>query len=269
MGYLQDIVADVRRRLEERKRELPLELVRRLPHPEPRASFAKALGRPGLGLIAEIKRVSPSKGVLRPDLVAADIATRYQRAGATAVSVLTEADHFGGSLEDLAVAVAATSVPILQKDFMVDEYQLWEARVRGASAVLLIVALLEQADLLRLSAAAADLGLDVLVEVHDEAELSRALALNDAVIGINNRDLRSFAVSLDTTFRLISLVPTDRVVVSESGLRGRDDYLRLQAAGVDGVLVGEHLLVQEDVEVAVRALLAGDVPRTVERGATV
>ena len=269
MGYLQDIVADVRRHLEERKRELAPELVRRLPLPPGRASFAVALSRPGLGVIAEIKRVSPSKGPLRADLDVADLAGRYERAGAVAVSVLTESDNFGGSLRDLAVAVAATSVPVLQKDFVVDEYQLWEARVRGASAVLLIVAVLEQADLLRLSETARGLGLDVLVEVHDEAELARGLAIDDAIIGINNRDLRSFAVSLDTTFRLVSLMPPDRIVVSESGLRCREDYLRLQAAGVDGVLVGEHLLVQEDVEVAVRALLAGETPGTVERGATV
>ena len=163
----------------------------------------------------------------------------------------------------------AGSLPVLQKDFVVDEYQLWEARVRGASAVLLIVAMLEQADLLRLWEAARFLGLDVLVEVHDEPQLLRALTLDEAVIGINNRDLRSFAVSLDTTFRLISLVPPDRTVVSESGVRGREDYLRLQAAGVDGVLVGEHLLEQSDIEAALRALVQDGPPGSGERGATI
>ena len=269
MGYLQDIVADVRRRLEERKRELPIDSVRRLPLPPSPPSFVGALRAPGLGVVAEIKRMSPSKGRLRPDLDVADLVRRYERAGAVAVSVLTEADNFGGRLSDLATVVEAGSLPVLQKDFVVDEYQLWEARLRGASAVLLIVAVLEQADLLRHWETARFLGLDVLAEVHDEPQLSRALALGEAVIGINNRDLRSFAVSLDTTFRLISLVPPDRAVVSESGVRGRDDYLRLQAAGVDGVLVGEHLLQQSDIEAALRALVEGGLPGSAERGATV
>ena len=185
------------------------------------------------------------------------------------MSVLTESDNFGGSLRDLVEAVSATSVPILQKDFVVDEYQLWEARVRGASAVLLIVAVLEQADLLRLSERLGDWGSTCSSRCTTKPSCLGVWPSTTPIIGINNRDLRSFAVSLDTTFRLVSLVPPDRTVVSESGLRGRPDYLRLQAAGVDGVLVGEHLLVQEDVEVAFRALLDGELPGTVERGATV
>jgi indole-3-glycerol phosphate synthase len=184
-----------------------------------------------------------------------ELVARYEVAGAAAVSVITEEDHFGGSLDDLTAAVGGTTLPVLQKDFIVDEYQLHEARPLGASAVLLVVAILDHDELMALGETARRLGLAVVAEVHDEVELEQALLLKDAVIGINNRDMRSHEVSLGTTFRLISQVPPERLVISQSGVRGREDFLRLEAAGVDGVLVGEHLLVQEDVEAAIRDLL--------------
>jgi indole-3-glycerol phosphate synthase len=254
MEYLDGIVADVRRRVEERMAAVPLRELRTWNAPE-RASFLEALQSPGLSLIAEVKRASPSKGSLRPDVDVAELVRHYEAAGAAAVSVLTEQDHFQGSLDDLRTAEGATSLPLLQKDFVLDEYQLHEARALGASAVLLIVAILDRDEFLALGETADRLGLDVLAEVHGEEELEQALALERAVLGINNRDLRSFEVSLETTFRLVSQVPPERTVVSESGIRGRDDFVRLEAAGVDGVLVGEHLLRSGDVEAAIRELL--------------
>lgn len=255
MEYLDRIVQDVRRRLEERRQSMPLYRLRTLPAPPVRASLARALQTPGLSLIAEVKRASPSKGPLRPNLDVRDLVLRYEAAGAGAISVLTETDHFRGSLDDLSTAVAATNLPILQKDFILDEYQLHEARALGASAVLLIVAILDHEELMALGETARRLGLDVVAEVHDEVELEQALLLKEAVLGINNRDLHSFEISLETSFRLVSQVPPERTVISESGVRGREDFLRLEAAGVDGVLVGEHLLVQDDVEAAIRELL--------------
>lgn len=254
MQYLSDIVADVRRRVEERKAGVPFHELRARLAPG-RASFADAITAPGLSLIAEVKRASPSKGPLRPDLSVGELVRHYEAAGAVAVSVLTEQDHFLGSLADLSEAAESTSLPLLQKDFTLDEYQLHEARALGASCVLLIVAILGHDELLALAETAHRLGLDTLVEVHDEDELAQALALERAIIGINNRDLHTFAVSLETTFRLVSQVPPERTVVSESGIRGRDDFARLEAAGVDGVLVGEHLLRSDDVEAAIRELL--------------
>ncbi|GAB4244821.1 MAG: indole-3-glycerol phosphate synthase TrpC [Thermoleophilia bacterium] len=260
MNHMLDtIVTDVRRRLAERKRRVPLHEIREA-EARPRPSFLGALSLPGLSLIAEIKRASPSKGTIRDPLDAADLARRYERAGARAVSVLTEQDHFRGGPEDLRQAVSATSLPILQKDFVVDEYQIYEARAWGASAVLLIVALLETDELKQLAETARGAGLNALVEVHDEDELKRALGLEGAIIGINNRDLRNFEVSLDTTFRLVSMIPPEVPVVSESGVRSREDFRRLEAAGIDGVLVGEHLVAREDIEEAVRELIGSSTP---------
>jgi indole-3-glycerol phosphate synthase len=255
MEYLDSIVNDVRRRLEQRREAVPLYRLRALAAPPNRPSFAQALRGPGLALIAEVKRASPSRGPLRPDLDVHDLVARYEAAGAAAISVLTEEDHFRGHLDDLSAAVGGTSLPILQKDFILDEYQLHEARALGASAVLLIVAILDHDELLALGETARRLGLDVVAEVHDEVELEQALLLDEAIVGINSRDLRTFEISLETIFKLVSQVPPQRKVIGESGVRGREEFLRLEAAGVDGVLVGEHLLAQEDVEAAIRELL--------------
>jgi indole-3-glycerol phosphate synthase len=253
--YLDRIVPAVRRRLEERKRVVPLAELQALPSPGARPGLATALAAPGVSLIAEVKRASPSKGPIRPDLDVGALAKTYERAGASAVSVLTEQDHFGGSLDDLRTAAAGTRLPLLCKDFIVDGYQIHEARALGASAVLLIAALLDDSALRDLAGVAASLGLDVLLEVHDEAEMARALTIDGAVIGVNNRDLRSFTVSLETTERLAALVPAGRLLVGESGIRDHVDVARLAAVGVDGVLVGESILRCSDVGAAIRALL--------------
>jgi indole-3-glycerol phosphate synthase len=253
--YLDQIMPAVLRRLDERRALVSPERLRTMDAPGPRASFAQAIGGEGISLIAEIKRASPSKGPIRLDLDVTQTVAAYQAAGAAAVSVLTEQDFFRGSLDDLKVAAAHTGLPLLRKDFIVDEYQLHEARVGGASAVLLIAALLDDQRLEELAAGAQALGLDVLLEVHDEGDLQRALTIKGAVLGINNRDLRTFQVSLETTERLTGLVPADRLLVSESGIRTHEDVERLAVAGVDAVLVGESLLVGDDPGGAVLALM--------------
>jgi indole-3-glycerol phosphate synthase len=253
--YLDRIIPAVLHRLEERKRQVPREILESLPLPGARASFAEAIRAPGMSLIAEVKRASPSKGPIRPGLDAGLLARAYEAGGARAISVLTEQDHFGGSMDDLRAVVNATGLPVLRKDFILDQYQVHEARWWGASAVLLIAALLSDEELRRLAGLAADLGLDVLVEVHDSTEMARVLPLDGVVIGVNNRDLRTFAVSLDTTVELAGLVPPERLLVGESGIRTRADVERLAARGVDGVLVGESLLRKRDVETAVGELI--------------
>jgi indole-3-glycerol phosphate synthase len=253
--YLDRIVPAVRRRIYERSSSLPLSKLQAMSGPGRRPSFVAAISAPGVSLIAEVKRASPSKGPIRPDLEVEAMVQAYEQAGARAVSVLTEQDHFQGSAADLQAAAAATGLPVLRKDFIVDAYQVHEARVWGASAVLLIAALLDDRELRDLAGLAVRVGLDVLLEVHDEAELDRALAVDGAVIGVNNRDLRTFAVSLETTERLAGLVPAGRLLVSESGIRDHVDVVRLASLGVDGVLVGESLLREPDVGAAARALM--------------
>jgi len=260
-SYLDVIVPDVKRRLAERRLHTPLSEIREaaeaVPAPgEPRgrSPFAQALEGPGVALIAEVKRYSPSRGPIRPDLDVAELVSAYEAGGAAAVSVLTEESHFRGSLKDLRTAAATTLLPLLRKDFVGDPYQVYEARAFGASAILLIAALLDDGDLRALTVLARDLGLDVLLEVHDSGEMARALLVEEAVIGINNRDLRTFQVSLETSLRLAGLVPPDRLLVAESGIKDRADVERLASAGVDAVLVGESLLGQADAAASVGAL---------------
>ncbi|MCL5736634.1 MAG: indole-3-glycerol phosphate synthase TrpC [Actinobacteria bacterium] len=259
--YLDRIVPAVLVRLEERKRELPLSALEAsidgTGDQGRRLSFVESIAADGVSLIAEIKRASPSKGPIWPDLEVGPLVMAYERAGARAISVLTEQDYFKGSLEDLCAAVAATSLPVLRKDFIVDVYQIYEARAAGASAVLLIAALLSDVELRTLAALAEDLDLAVLLEVHDAQELARALRFPGVVIGVNNRDLRTFEVSLQTTCDLARLVPTGRLLIGESGIRTNDDLRMLKASGVDGVLVGETLLRSPDVETAIRDLIQG------------
>jgi indole-3-glycerol phosphate synthase len=217
--------------------------------------FTEALQRPGISLIAEHKRRSPSAGQIRADATVAEIVQAYERGGATALSILTEGPHFGGSLDDLREARAASVLPILRKDFLVDPYQVYESAAAGADAVLLIVAAVHADDLALLNREARGLDLDVLVEVHDEAELECALEVVEAdVIGINNRDLTDFSVDLDRTFELLADVPAGKTVVSESGIHSRDQLDELERVGVDAVLVGEGLMRAGDVEAAVRSL---------------
>lgn len=253
--YLDRIIPCVRRRLDEHRRTLPQAELESTPGPGPRPSFAAAIGAPGVSLIAEVKRASPSKGMILPDLDVQSLVRKYERAGARAISVVTEQDHFLGNLDDLRAAVSVASLPLLRKDFILDDYQIHEARVYGASAILLIAALLTNEQLASMANLAADLGLDVLLEVHYADELDRALRVEHAVIGINNRDLRTFEVSLATTERLAPRIPPNRLVVGESGIWSHEDVTRLEAVGVDGVLVGESLLRSSDVERAIEELM--------------
>jgi indole-3-glycerol phosphate synthase len=228
--------------------------------------FREALRSPDIAVIAEFKRRSPSAGALRERPDVAGLLRAYERGGARAVSVLTEGPHFDGSLEDLRVARATCALPILRKDFVVDPYQLHEARAAGADAVLLIVAALDGPTLSSLHEAAGELGLDALVEVHDRAELHRACEVGADLIGINNRDLRDFSVDVERTFALLEEVPDAVTVVSESGIATAAQLRRLQERGVQGVLVGELLMRASDPEAALREL-RGDRAATTARAA--
>ncbi len=255
MNVLDRIVDSTRHDLEQRRRERPqAELERELAARTEDRPFSEALARPGISLIAEHKRRSPSAGPLREGGSVTDVVCAYERGGAVALSVLTEHHHFGGSLDDLREARRATRLPILRKDFVVDPYQLYESAVAGADAVLLIVAALAPQDLARLHREALDLDLDVLVEVHDEAQLQAALEVDAEMIGINNRDLSDFSVDVERTYELLSDVPTGKVVVSESGFSTREQLEDLDRIGVDAVLIGESLMRSPDVEAACRAL---------------
>ncbi len=227
--------------------------------PRPRG-FAEALGsHRTVSLIAECKRRSPGAGEIRPDLVPTDLVRGYEAAGASALSVLTDGPYFGGSLDDLRTTGRASTLPRLRKDFTLDPLHVLEARAAGADAVLLIVRILDDRTLRALHQDAVGLGMDVLVEVHDRHELHRALALDLHLLGINNRDLSSFTTDLATTERLLVDVPDDVLVVSESGIRDRDDVARLGSWGVDAILVGESLLRASDPSEAARGL--SGVPR--------
>lgn len=221
---------------------------------DPPRGFAAALGRPGLSIIAEHKRRSPSAGTIREDLELPDVVGAYERGGARALSVLTEEASFGGSLADLSAARAASALPILRKDFIVDPYQVPEAAAAGADAILLIVAALDPGQLAELHAQAGGFGLDALVEVHDESELEVAAAIEPAIIGINNRDLTTLHVDPERTFQLLGGIPAGTLVVSESGWRTPAQLERLHGAGVDAVLIGEALMRAPDVEAACRTL---------------
>ena len=220
--------------------------------------FKEALTRPGLSVIAEFKRHSPSAGDIRPDASVAETAIAYEQAGAAAMSVLTDGDFFAGSLEDLREARRSCDLPILEKDFVVDRYQLYEAKANGADAVLLIVAALESAQLSDLYVEAQGLDLDCLVEVHDRGELGAALEIEADVVGINNRNLDDLSVSVETTLGLITEVPAGMTVVSESGISTREAVAELDRVGVDAVLIGEALMSGEDPAGALTELFPGE-----------
>ena len=238
---LDPILASVRRRLDDvvGAEGALRAAVAELP---PARDFAAALSGPGLGLIAEFKRRSPSAGPIAEEAVVEDRVAVYEAGGASAVSVLTEPDHFGGSLDDLRAAVSASGLPVLRKDFVLHPAQIWEARAAGADAVLLIVAALSDGELLRLAGTAAAAGLAALVEVHTEDEARRARDAGAALIGVNNRDLATFRVDLATAERLRALLPVDAVTVAESGVSDPAGAARMAEAGYDAVLVGEALM---------------------------
>jgi indole-3-glycerol phosphate synthase len=255
---LDRIVADKREELAAAHRLVPLAgLKARLPQAPPSRPFADALHRDSLRLIAEVKKASPSRGLLREDFDPVALARSYAEAGAAAVSVLTDEPHFQGSLDHLASIRSALpdGPPLLRKDFLFDPYQLYEARARGADAVLLITAVLDSALLAELLGLATTLEMDALVEVHDGPELERALAVGARLVGVNNRDLRTFDVDLATTERLRPLIPPEVTVVAESGVSTRADIERLQARGVHAVLIGEALVTAPDPAAKIRDLM--------------
>jgi indole-3-glycerol phosphate synthase len=261
---LGTIVAATRRIIEVREQTVPLSLLRdrvaRLGVGAPPAGgrFLEALSRPDrLNVIAECKRRSPSRGVLRAAYQPATIAASYAAAGAAAISVLTEPTFFDGSLEHLRAVRAAVEVPILRKDFIVSEYQVLEAKEAGADAILLIVAALDAVELKSLAAHAAALGMDALVEVHDADELAMAIDSGARIIGVNNRNLRTLEVDVKASERVVGLIPGGVVAVSESGLRTPDDLLRLSQLGYRAFLIGERLMTLPDPGRALRELLAG------------
>jgi indole-3-glycerol phosphate synthase len=258
MNRLDPIIASTREQLMQRRATVPpAELEAAAAARTDFRPFAQALAQgPGLSLIAEHKRRSPSAGAIREDLQLEDVLAAYERGGAGAISVLTETTSFGGSLEDLERARAATSLPLLRKDFIVDPYQLLEAAAAGADAILLIVAALEPPQLASLRERAQELGLAALVEVHNAQELDTALDAGAELIGINNRDLTTLQVDVGTSLALAPRVPPGHTIVAESGFTTRAELDELAAAGVDAALIGEALMRSADIEAACRALTA-------------
>ena len=255
-NFLEEVVERTRADVAARRELVPLEALQDRLEPAPRSRpFSEGLVQEGISLIAEMKRASPSKGPIRPDATVTDIVRAYESAGASACSVLTEPHWFGGSLDDLVEARAACDLPLLRKDFIVDPYQLAEARLAGANAVLLIVAALDPADLTSLQDQAGEIGLDCLVEVHDEDEMETALECGAEIIGVNNRNLQTLDVDPDTALRLLADAPAGTIVVAESGITSNADVQRLEEAGVDAILVGEALMREDDPAAAVHALL--------------
>jgi indole-3-glycerol phosphate synthase len=254
--YLDRILAEHRARAAEDRRSVERLREEAMAVPPPRGFTAALAGADGLGVIAEVKRRSPSRGDLAPDLDPADLARTYQQGGATCLSVLTDRTWFGGSAEDLAVARAAIDLPVLRKDFTVAEADVCDARIMGADAVLLIAAALDDAELADLHALARSVGLDALVEIHDEPELERALAVGADLVGVNQRDLVTFEVDTERAVRMAPRLPAGVVRVAESGVRGVTDATVLAEAGYHAVLVGESLVTAGDVAGSVAALRA-------------
>ena len=259
---LNHIEAYKRTEIAEAKVRMPLKTLERnvRDHDPPRGflhAIEQKLNERRIALIAEIKKASPSKGVIRSDFAPQEIAIAYEAAGAACLSVLTDGPSFLGRLDYLEIARKATRLPVLRKDFFYDPYQVYEARAYGADCILIIMAAVTDEEAKALNTAAHDLRMDVLVEVHNEQELTRALALETRLIGINNRNLHDFTVSLDVCEKLAALMPRDKIIIAESGIATHDDCLRLERSKIFTFLVGESLMRQDDVETATRTLLHG------------
>ncbi len=259
---LDKIAAYKRKEVAAAKAERPLRnlLMEAREAPAPRgfrAALEAARKRKKPGLIAEIKKASPSQGVIRADFEPEKLARAYERGGATCLSVLTDSLSFQGAPEDLIVARQATHLPVLRKDFMLDPYQIVQSRALGADCILVIMAMVSDETAAQLLGAAREWGMDAIVEVHDEREMERALAFDAGLIGINNRNLKTFVTDIETTIRLYPLVPKDRHVVAESGLSKPEDLTKLAKAGISSYLIGESLMRADNVEAATHALLSG------------
>jgi indole-3-glycerol phosphate synthase len=259
---LAQICADKRKHVALCREEVPLAEIEKRAASAPKLrgfadSLAAKVALGGTGLIGEIKKASPSKGLIREDFAPAAIARAYANGGATCLSVLTDIPYFQGKDDYLTAARMATDLPVLRKDFMLDPYQIFEARAIGADCILLIMASLEDRVANELAMLATDLGMDVLIEVHNAEELERASGINSRMIGINNRNLKTLEVNIATSEELAQLAPVDRILVAESGLNSRGDLDRMAAVGAHCVLVGESLMRQPDVTLATRVLLTG------------
>lgn len=258
-GSVLDRIIDARRAsVEHRKRVLPEPVLKMaVKSAKPPRDFAAALSRPQVNIISELKKASPSRGLLREEFHPAELAKGFELAGAAALSVLTEEEFFQGSAKDLREARKACEIPALRKDFIVDAWQVWEARAIDADSFLLIVAALSDAALTDLLGLGRELGMEALVEVHTREELDRAVGVGARIIGVNNRDLKTLKVDLKTSFELVETIPDECVAVCESGIRDGAEIKRLRAAGFDAFLIGEHLMTQVDPAAGLAALIAG------------
>jgi indole-3-glycerol phosphate synthase len=256
-GTVLDRILDARRAaVDHRKRVLPEAALKYgVKAAAPVRNFAAALSRDGINILAELKPASPSRGVLRDPFDAVALARNLQAAGAAGLSVLTEPEFFGGSLKNMRDARKEVRLPVLRKDFIFDPWQVWEARANDADSFLLIVAALDDAALRELIDLGRELGMEPLVEVHTAAELERALTAGARILGVNNRDLKTLSVRVETSFELIGRIPAEGIAVSESGLRTHDDLVRLRDAGFDAFLIGEHLMLAPDPAAALASLL--------------
>ena len=265
MSILNEIAARTKERIAEEKFKFPLrELISQqnsdlAKHAEEKISFLEALKKPGMSYICEVKKASPSKGLIAPDFPYLDIAKEYEKAGASAISCLTEPFYFQGADRYLQEISQAVNIPVLRKDFTVDEYMIYQAKAFGASAVLLICAILDNSQLKAFGELAQELGLDALVEAHDQWEVDRALKLGAKIVGVNNRNLHDFTVDMGNSIRLRNMAPADTVFVSESGIKTAEDIRILYENKVDAVLIGETLMRNPDKKAALGALNAGIV----------
>lgn len=257
MTILEDIIANKRLEVEAQKHLIPIgDIKARLTKSLPARDFSRAISVVGkISLIGEIKRASPSRGIIRADLDPAEIAKIYEFSGARAISVITDEKFFQGHLSFLEIVRANSTLPILRKDFIIDEYQIYQSRLAGADAILLIAAVLSQSQLIEFLIVAEGIGLQCLVEVHSEEELIRVIETPARIIGINNRNLHTFEVDIQTTVKLMPMIPKDRIVVSESGISSRDDVQILKDCGVQAILVGESLMSSNDIALKIKQLI--------------